>query len=294
IGAGPAEFVARPTVTWMPRLAARWSGRSARCDRPGTGREVLVLKGYDEVAVFLGWDVGKQGHHAVAQDRSGKKLLDRALPNDEAKLRELYGRMKVHGPVLLVVDQPATIGALPVAVALDEGITVAYLPGLAMRRIARPGRYATVMPSSRATATGSAPMVAGWSTTSSTGPWTFIRPYSSRSLASSLGSARSSSFLPDRSCATAWCPCLPTSNPRNTATSSYPLSTSTSRPVPGLSQRADLPDQRAASLGIHVTVGLATNSAGPAPISDHPPPTGTSDNTSQIINDREEESYRSR
>src|SRR5664279_6543337 len=103
----------------MPRLAARWSGRSARCDRPGTGREVLVLKGYDEVAVFLGLDVGKQGHHAVAQDRSGKKLLDRALPNDEAKLRELYGRMKVHGPVLLVVDQPATIGALPVAVALD-------------------------------------------------------------------------------------------------------------------------------------------------------------------------------
>src|SRR5664279_214130 len=109
-----------------------------------------------------------------------------------------------------------------------------------------------------------------------------MRPYSSRSLASSLGSARSSSFLPDRSCATAWCPCLPTSNPRNTATSSYPLSTSTSRPVPGLSQRADLPDQRAASLGIHVTVGLATNSAGPAPISDHPPPTGTSDNTSQV------------
>ena len=44
--------------------------------------------------------------------------------------------MKAHGPVLLVVDQPATIGALPVAVALDEGVTVAYLPGLAMRRIA--------------------------------------------------------------------------------------------------------------------------------------------------------------
>ena len=95
-----------------------------------------MLKGYDEVAVFLGLDVGKEGHHAVAQDRSGKKLLDRALPNDEAKLRELYGRMKAHGPVLLVVDQPATIGALPVAVALDEGVTVAYLPGLAMRRIA--------------------------------------------------------------------------------------------------------------------------------------------------------------
>ena len=65
-----------------------------------------MLKGYDEVAVFLGLDVGKEGHHAVARDRSGKKLLDRALPNDEAKLRELYGRMRAHGPVLLVVDQP--------------------------------------------------------------------------------------------------------------------------------------------------------------------------------------------
>lgn len=47
--------------------------------------------------------------------------------------------------MLLVVDQPATIGALPVAVALDEGITVAYLPGLAMRRIAdlHPGEAKT-------------------------------------------------------------------------------------------------------------------------------------------------------
>ncbi|WP_146705050.1 IS110 family transposase, partial [Shigella flexneri] len=35
-----------------------------------------------------------------------------------------------------VVDQPATIGALPVAVARSEGVLVGYLPGLAMRRIA--------------------------------------------------------------------------------------------------------------------------------------------------------------
>lgn len=38
--------------------------------------------------------------------------------------------------MLLVVDQPATIGAPPVAVARAEGIAVAYLPGHAMRRIA--------------------------------------------------------------------------------------------------------------------------------------------------------------
>ena len=95
-----------------------------------------MINGHDEVAVFLGLEVGKGAHHAVALNRPGKCLLDRALPNDEVKLRELYRRLAAHGPVLLVVDQPATIGALPVAVALDEGIAVAYLPGLAMRRIA--------------------------------------------------------------------------------------------------------------------------------------------------------------
>ena len=37
--------------------------------------------------------------------------------------------------MLVIVDQPNTIGALPVAVARDVGCEVAYLPGLAMRRM---------------------------------------------------------------------------------------------------------------------------------------------------------------
>ena len=89
-----------------------------------------------EVAVFIGVDVGKGTHHAVALDRSGKRLWDKALPNDEEKLRTLIAGLKTHGEILLVVDQPATIGALPITVARAEGIEVAYLPGLAMRRIA--------------------------------------------------------------------------------------------------------------------------------------------------------------
>ena len=63
-------------------------------------------------------------------------LFDKALPNDEARLRSLYGKLADHGHLLVVVDQPATIGALAVAVAQDMGITVGYLPGLSMRRIA--------------------------------------------------------------------------------------------------------------------------------------------------------------
>jgi hypothetical protein len=41
-----------------------------------------------------------------------------------------------HGRVLVIVDQPNTIGALPVAVARDCGADIAYLPGLAMRKAA--------------------------------------------------------------------------------------------------------------------------------------------------------------
>lgn len=91
---------------------------------------------HDRIQIFVGVDVGKGAHHAVALDRKGKRLLDSALPNDEMRLRALITGLKEHGQILLVVDQPATIGALPVAVARAEGICVAYLPGLAMRRIA--------------------------------------------------------------------------------------------------------------------------------------------------------------
>lgn len=68
---------------------------------------------YESVQVFIGVDVGKDTHHAVAINRSGKRLFDKALPNDENKLRSLISDLKQHGQILLVVDQPATIGALP-------------------------------------------------------------------------------------------------------------------------------------------------------------------------------------
>jgi len=89
-----------------------------------------------EYAVFCGLDVGKEAHHACALDVTGRRLFDAALPQDEARLRELFSRLAEHGLVLVVVDQPNTIGALPIAVARAMGLGVAYLPGLAMRRIA--------------------------------------------------------------------------------------------------------------------------------------------------------------
>ena len=96
-------------------------------------------------AVYLGLDVGKGEHYACALNTDGKKLHDKPLPQDEQRLRDLFTQLSVHGPVLAVVDQPASIGALPVAVARDCGVDVAYLPGLAMRRIAdlHPGNAKT-------------------------------------------------------------------------------------------------------------------------------------------------------
>ena len=90
-----------------------------------------------DIGAYLGLDVGKGEHHATALTPAGKRVFDKRLPNTEPKLREVFSTLQAkHGTVLVVVDQPASIGALPLAVARDTGCRVAYLPGLTMRRIA--------------------------------------------------------------------------------------------------------------------------------------------------------------
>lgn len=103
------------------------------------------IEHYDDAVVFIGLDVGKSEHHAVALTRDGKKLYDKPLPNTEAGITQVLDRLAEHGPALVVVDQPATIGALPVAVAQAHGVLVGYLPGLTMRRVAdlHPGEAKT-------------------------------------------------------------------------------------------------------------------------------------------------------
>lgn len=91
---------------------------------------------YEAANVFVGIDVGKSFHHAVALARSGEVLLDRSLANDESDIRALLNELSTVGPLVVAVDQPSDIGALAVAVARDMHATVAYLPGLAMRRLA--------------------------------------------------------------------------------------------------------------------------------------------------------------
>lgn len=141
-----AGKLSRSAVTWMPSLGA--AGQASTVTPVGTTKVfggLALINNHELIDVFIGVDVGKTDHHAVALNREGKKLLDKALPQDEAKLKEIIRSLAKHGRALFVVDQPATIGALPVAVAQAEGILVGYLPGLAMRRIAdlHPGEAKT-------------------------------------------------------------------------------------------------------------------------------------------------------
>ncbi|MEU8465542.1 transposase [Streptomyces sp. NPDC029003] len=81
-------------------------------------------------------DVGKSAHHGHGLTPAGKKVFDKPMPNSEPKLRAVFDELKAtFGTVLVIVDQPASIGALPLTVARDAGCQVAYLPGLAVRRI---------------------------------------------------------------------------------------------------------------------------------------------------------------
>lgn len=98
-----------------------------------------------EYAITLGLDVGKSTHHGCALTPDGQRVYDHELPQDETALRKVFTDLQHRGAVLVVVDQPNTIGALPIAVARDCGADVAYLPGLAMRKAADlyPGRSKT-------------------------------------------------------------------------------------------------------------------------------------------------------
>ena len=101
------------------------------CDEEVSCREPTVrrLGQHGSVEVFCGVDVARETHHAVAVDRAGRRLADRPLPNDETALRELFTELAEHGRLLVVVDQPASIGALAIAVARSMGVEVGICRG---------------------------------------------------------------------------------------------------------------------------------------------------------------------
>ncbi|MFE0845905.1 IS110 family transposase [Streptomyces rochei] len=67
------------------------------------------------------WTSARANTTPSPSHRPGRRRFDKRLPNTEPKLRELFAKLQAkHGTVLVVVDQPASIGALPLAVARDD------------------------------------------------------------------------------------------------------------------------------------------------------------------------------
>ena len=122
-------------VTWLPA----WRVRSACRRERGSTVSDPDTTAITRYAVFCGLDVGKTEHHACALDPAGKRLHDKALPNDETALRAVFDRRSPHAAGCWSWStSPPRSARWPIAVARDVGIEVAYLPGLAMRRHRRP------------------------------------------------------------------------------------------------------------------------------------------------------------
>ncbi len=88
----------------------------------------------NSIEVLVGLDVGKGDHYATAVDRDGNELLGRSVGNEQSDIEALIDSALEIGSCALVIDQPGSIAALVLCVAVARGIPVAYIPGLVMRR----------------------------------------------------------------------------------------------------------------------------------------------------------------
>lgn len=86
-----------------------------------------------EPAVYLGIDIGKTSHYALAVDDVGKTIYQTGVPNDEAALSKLVDWARDHRATL-VVDQPGGAAALLLKLCWRSDVNIGYLHGLAMAR----------------------------------------------------------------------------------------------------------------------------------------------------------------
>lgn len=67
----------------------------------------------------------------------GEIVFSRPVPNTNHELLKLIKQAGSYGAPLIVVDQPNNIGRLALSIALNYNFAIAYLPGFAMRNLAR-------------------------------------------------------------------------------------------------------------------------------------------------------------
>ncbi len=99
-------------VTWMPLLPPRPANTSVS-PRIDGGHHSSGAREYRRFP----WPGRRQHRPPRRGSEPGRqKLYDAALPHDETKMRYINTNLSGHGNVLVVVDQPASIGALPAPV----------------------------------------------------------------------------------------------------------------------------------------------------------------------------------
>jgi hypothetical protein len=86
-----------------------------------------------ESAVYLGVDIGKSSHYALAVDTTGKPIYQTGVANDEPTLGKLVDWAKEH-QASVVVDQPGGAAALLLKLCWQSEVRIGYLHGLAMAR----------------------------------------------------------------------------------------------------------------------------------------------------------------
>ena len=129
-------------VTWLP---ARVSRSACRVERGGSLVENPSKTVVAVTPCSAAWTSASPSTTPCALTRREAAARQGAAQRRGRAARRCSAKLADHGRVLVIVDQPASIGALAIAVARALGIEVAYLPGLAMRRIAdlHPGEAKT-------------------------------------------------------------------------------------------------------------------------------------------------------
>ena len=87
--------------------------------------------------VWVGIDTGKQAHHAAAVDADGQLLWSRRVVNDQAAIQELITKATATaGGVCWAVDLTCSSAALLLALLVEAGQRVVYVPGRTVNRMA--------------------------------------------------------------------------------------------------------------------------------------------------------------
>src|SRR5579859_1970932 len=93
----------------------------------------MESRGLMDAGTFLGVDIGKSGHYAVAVDAAGKPVYQTAVANAEPALRKLVDWATKH-QASVVVDQPGGAAGLLLKLCWQLDVRIGYLHGLAMAR----------------------------------------------------------------------------------------------------------------------------------------------------------------